>query len=108
MSNPKLHQKPVFAGVLLVLTFANEPAATEYACQNRTLVSHFSARRLPKTATAIGPAGARKTKERTINIGAKSRDVSLGGRPKPVPASPVNVSKQGLSARLFASHQTPI
>ena len=35
MSNPKPHQKLIFASVPLVLTFVNGPAAMSYECQNR-------------------------------------------------------------------------
>jgi hypothetical protein len=56
---------------------------------------------------AIGRTAAQKTR------GAQSpaRQAVMchkGSRPKPGLASPANVSKQGLSARSFASHQTPI
>jgi hypothetical protein len=34
MSNPKPNWNPIFASVPLVLTFANETAATGYECQN--------------------------------------------------------------------------
>jgi len=55
------------------------------------------------------PPGLRPHNKRGGNIGAKSRELSLG-RPfqKPGLASPANVSKRGLSARLFAPQQTPI
>ncbi len=35
MSNPKLHESVIFVSVPLVLTFVNEPTATEYECQNQ-------------------------------------------------------------------------
>jgi hypothetical protein len=34
MSNPEPNWNPIFASVPLVLTFANETAATGYECQN--------------------------------------------------------------------------
>jgi len=37
----------------------------------------------------------------------RPRSITWEARPKPGLASPVNVSKQGLSARLFATNQTP-
>ncbi len=60
----------------------------------------------PASRMAIGPKAAQKTP--AINTGAKCRDLNMGGPSKPGLASLANVSKQGLFARPFASHQTTI
>ena len=76
ISNPKLHQKPVFSSVPLVLTSADEPAATECECQNRDASAPSFDRRLLED----GDRSYDHAKTPAINIGAKSRD-DLHGRP---------------------------
>src|ERR1700689_1222853 len=40
MSNPRPHQNRIFASVLPVLTFVDEPSETPYECQNRDTRSY--------------------------------------------------------------------
>src|ERR1700722_16429072 len=114
----------------------NSPSITAFtiqcACQNKA-ISETSADGSGKTdcATSAGfisdvlstsqssdrhvlllqwPPGPRPREKRgRKNAGAEAVMCRMGGPvQKPIPASPANVSKRGLSARLYASNQTPI
>ena len=66
------------------------------------LLPKFLRERLAARSTAAHRA-RRKMRQRESLIG-----VAWGARPKPGPASPANVSKRGLSARLYVPNQTLI
>src|ERR1700748_3788549 len=60
----------------------------------------------PRERPAARPTAARRT--RWPSASAKALLCRMGAPPKPWPASPANMSKQGLSTRLYVPNQTLI
>ena len=93
---------PTFPDHALSLVWSMIFSENRYPLFRIMLLPKFLRERQAARSTAAHRA-RRKMRQRESLIG-----VAWGARPKPGPASPANVSKRGLSARLYVPNQTLI